>query len=45
MVRRDVAEGFISLKRAKTEYGVVIDLETGGVDETATAAVRQKQIG
>jgi N-methylhydantoinase B len=45
MVRRDVVEGFISPDRAKSEYGVVVDPDTGNVDEEATTIVRQKQIG
>ena len=38
LVREDVADGFISVEAAKTDYGVVL---TGGlVDEVATAHLR-----
>ncbi len=39
MVRHDVAEGYVSLERARDVYGVVIDA-SGAVDTTATAALR-----
>ena len=39
MVRRDVAEGYVSSERARDVYGVVLD-DTGSVDDAATAALR-----
>ena len=41
-VRRDVAEGYVSIKRAETGYGVVMDPDTGLVDKAATEARRAK---
>lgn len=39
-VATDVRNGFVSLERAATDYGVVIDPTTGAVDEVATEAQR-----
>jgi N-methylhydantoinase B len=44
-VRLDVAEGYISRKRAASAYGVVIDPVTGEVDPEATAEIRNRQTG
>ena len=41
-VCRDVLHGLISVERARTCYGVVIDPETHTVDEKATHILRQK---
>jgi hypothetical protein len=38
-VRGDVVEGFVSLERAREEYGVVFDAELA-VDLDATSALR-----
>jgi N-methylhydantoinase B len=40
-VARDVAEGFISVQRARQAYGVAIDEKTGVVDKSTTAKLRQ----
>lgn len=42
-VRRDVEEGLISVKRAKEQYGVVMDTETTRIDEEATALLREQK--
>ena len=39
-VCRDVREGFISIEKARSGYGVVINSETGELDQTATETVR-----
>lgn len=36
----DVLDGFCSVERARTHYGVVVDLEAEAVDAEATAALR-----
>ena len=38
----DVRQGYVSLDRAATDYGVIIDAETITVDEAATQARRQE---
>ena len=44
-VRRDVEKEYISVERAREEYGVVIDWKTGQVDQSATLRDRaRKQI-
>ncbi len=43
MVAADVAEGYVSPESARDDYGVVIDPETGGVDEEATASLRKSR--
>lgn len=40
MVERDVMEGYVSLERAKEDYGVVINPETRKVDEEKTRKLR-----
>ena len=40
MVERDVLEGYISLERAREDYGVVINPNTIKVDEEATRKLR-----
>jgi N-methylhydantoinase B len=42
LVRRDVIYGYVSPENAKEYYGVVIDPETGKVDDHATAKQRCK---
>jgi N-methylhydantoinase B len=42
MVERDVAEGYVSLEKAKEEYGVVFDPETFKVNLEATKKLRGK---
>jgi N-methylhydantoinase B len=39
-VREDVVNGKVSVDRAREAYGVVVDPETGEVDEAATAERR-----
>src|SRR5581483_5473224 len=39
-VAHDVREGYVSLEKARSEYGVVLDPATFAVDEAATAALR-----
>jgi N-methylhydantoinase B len=41
LVAADVAEGYVSRESAREDYGVVIDPETGAVDEVATASLRK----
>ncbi|NWF91308.1 MAG: hydantoinase B/oxoprolinase family protein [Syntrophaceae bacterium] len=42
MVERDVIEGYVSLERAKEDYGVVIDPKTSKVDMEATRKLRER---
>ncbi|MDD5646390.1 MAG: hydantoinase B/oxoprolinase family protein [Candidatus Bipolaricaulis sp.] len=42
MVADDVANGYVSLESAHSDYGVVLDPETLAIDRTATAALRKK---
>lgn len=44
-VLADVLDGYVSLEAAQAEYGVVIDESTMTVDETATEAVRNREVG
>jgi N-methylhydantoinase B len=39
-VREDVREGFIDTRRAREQYGVVIDTDSGEVDRHATNELR-----
>lgn len=41
-VLEDVQQGNVSLERAATDYGVIIDPNTMMVDEAATQACRQE---
>jgi len=41
MVERDVMEGYVSLEKAKEDYGVVIDPKTLKVNEEATRKLRE----
>lgn len=43
-VAEDVAEGFISVERAKEAYGVAVDKKSGLVDEIATRNLRESHI-
>ncbi len=40
MVEADVAEGYVTIEKARSDYGVVIDPGTGRVDQEATKALR-----
>lgn len=40
-VRKDVEEGFIDIQRAQEQYGVVIDRDSGEVDQQATNELRR----
>ena len=42
VVLDDVLDGFTSMERARLDYGVVIDLDTMVVDNTATTKLRKK---
>jgi N-methylhydantoinase B len=42
LVRGDVLQGKVSIEAARVDYGVVIDATTFGVDEDATAKLREK---
>jgi len=44
MVLEDVLDGLISLERARTCYGVVIDPETRQIDRVATKGEREKHL-
>jgi N-methylhydantoinase B len=41
MVERDVMEGYVSLERAREDYGVIINSKTMKVDEEATRKLRK----
>jgi len=41
-VLEDVRQGYVSLERAATDYGVIIDSDTMTVDEAATLAHRKE---
>ena len=41
MVEADVAEGYVTPERARSDYGVVIDQGSGKVDTEATRALRE----
>ena len=45
MVRSDVVEGYVSIEKAREDYGVVIDPRTLKVDIEATQKLRGKQEG
>jgi len=40
LVAEDVANGYVSLEKAREDYGVVVDAATLGVDSTATQRLR-----
>lgn len=40
LVQEDVAQGYVTVEVARRDYGVVLDPDTLGVDEAATAALR-----
>lgn len=42
LVEQDVREGYVSIERAKEDYGVVLDLETLKVDQEATSELRKR---
>ena len=42
LVAEDVLQGYVSIMRAKEEYGVVINPETLTVDAEATEILRKK---
>ena len=42
-VREDIINQFISAKRAKEVYGVVLDQDGNSVNETETALLRKKR--
>lgn len=44
-VARDVKQGFVSVDRARADYGVVVDPTTFSVDGTATAQLRMSLAG
>jgi N-methylhydantoinase B/oxoprolinase/acetone carboxylase alpha subunit len=41
-VERDVLNGWVSIERARDDYGVVVDLETGKADRQRTADLRAR---
>jgi N-methylhydantoinase B/oxoprolinase/acetone carboxylase alpha subunit len=41
MVERDVVDGYVSVGRAREDYGVIINPETMKVDEEATRKMRE----
>ena len=43
-VLTDVIRGYVSLQKAISEYGVVIDLANQKVDEQATRALRERAV-
>ena len=42
MVLNDVRHGYVSLKSARAEYGVIIDTHRWEIDEPATEKLRRK---
>ena len=44
-VLEDVRQGYVSIAAARALYGVVIDPETGDLDEAATAKLRAAMSG
>jgi N-methylhydantoinase B len=42
-VAEDVRQGYVSAKAAKELYGVVVDAETGAVDEKGTRRLRERK--
>lgn len=42
MVEQDVIEGYVTIERAKEDYGVIIDSKTLKVDKEATIRLREK---
>lgn len=42
LVEQDVREGYVSVERAREDYGVVLDLETLKVDQEATSELRKR---
>lgn len=42
LVEQDVREGYVSIERAREDYGVVLDLETLKVDQEATSELRKR---
>ena len=43
-VREDVLDGFVSLERAKEDYGVILDPQTYEVDDESTTELRKNKI-
>jgi N-methylhydantoinase B len=43
LVEQDVLDGYVTLERAREDYGVVINLETVKADAEATAALRRSR--
>jgi len=43
MVREDVVQGYVSLEKARGEYGVVLNPETMKLDEEATRSARESR--
>jgi N-methylhydantoinase B/oxoprolinase/acetone carboxylase alpha subunit len=41
MVQEDVIEGYVSAKRAKSDYGVVVKQKTFEIDRDATMRLRK----
>ena len=41
MVKKDVTEGFVSVEKAKDDYGVIISKKTMEIDQEATKSLRQ----
>ena len=44
MVKKDVIEGYVSIEKAKEDYGVVIDPETMEIDQDSTSTLRETLI-
>jgi N-methylhydantoinase B len=44
MIENDVLEGYISVEKAKEDYGVVIDPMTMKVDREATQRLRSQKV-
>ncbi len=44
MVESDVIEGYVSLKKAREDYGVIINPKTMKVDKEATRRLRRDKV-
>jgi len=42
MVKEDVLQGYVTMEKARSEYGVVIDEKTMRIDEVATKQLREE---
>ena len=43
LVAADVMDGYVSVQRARTDYGVIVDVDARRVDVAATAREREER--